>query len=107
MRSSRFCCAVRTAAFGVRAAYTVHYRPALSGTWLAFNNAGFGANIATLCLALGTWYASHPVPTQHFLTLPKPNFQLLTGLHALLHNASQCLAWPFNAVSHTVVSHAG
>ena len=51
------CCAVRTAAFGVRAAYTVRYRPSLAGTWLAFNNAGFGANIATLCLALGTWYA--------------------------------------------------
>lgn len=49
--------AVRTAAFGVRAAYTVRYKPALAGTWLAFNNAGFGANIATLCLALGTWYA--------------------------------------------------
>ena len=52
------CPAVRTAAFGVRAAYTVRYRPALAGTWLAFNNAGFGANIATLCLALGTWWAS-------------------------------------------------
>ena len=51
------CSAVRTAAFGVRAAYTVRYRPALSGTWLAFNNAGFGANTATLCLAVGTWYA--------------------------------------------------
>lgn len=49
--------AVRTAAFGVRAAYTVRYKPALAGTWLAFNNAGFGANTATLCLALGTWYA--------------------------------------------------
>lgn len=49
--------AVRTAASGVRAAYTVRYKPALAGTWLAFNNAGFGANIATLCLALGTWYA--------------------------------------------------
>ena len=47
--------AVRTAAFGVRAAYLVRYRPALVGTWLAFNNAGFGANLATLCLALGTW----------------------------------------------------
>ncbi len=49
--------AVRTAAFAVRAVYTVRYKPALAGTWLAFNNAGFGANIATLCLALGTWYA--------------------------------------------------
>ena len=49
--------AVRTAAFGVRAAYTVSYKPELAGTWLAFNNAGFGANTATLCLALGTWYA--------------------------------------------------
>ena len=49
--------AVRTAAFAVRAVYTVRYKPALAGTWLAFNNAGFGANTAALCLALGTWYA--------------------------------------------------
>lgn len=47
--------AFRTAAFGVRAAYTISYKPQLAGTWLAFNNAGFGANTATLCLALGTW----------------------------------------------------
>ncbi|DBA70143.1 TPA: hypothetical protein ACH3X2_012196 [Trebouxia sp. C0005] len=47
--------AFRTVAFGVRAAYTVHYRPALEGVWLAFNNAGFGANVATLSLVLGTW----------------------------------------------------
>lgn len=39
---------VRTVAFGVRAAYTVWYRPAVEGVWLAFNNAGFGANTATL-----------------------------------------------------------
>ena len=47
--------AVRTVAFGVRAAYTVHYRPTLEGVWLAFNNAGVGANVATLSLVLGTW----------------------------------------------------
>ena len=51
------CAVVRTVAFGVRAAYTVHYRPTLEGVWLAFNNAGFGANVATLSLVLGTWYA--------------------------------------------------
>ncbi len=50
------CAVVRTVAFGVRAAYTVHYRPALEGVWVAFNNAGFGANVATLSLVLGTWY---------------------------------------------------
>ena len=49
---------VRTAAFAVRAVYTVRYKPALAGVFLAFNNAGFGANTAALCLALGTWYAS-------------------------------------------------
>ena len=49
------CVAVRTAAFACRAAYLVRYRPALNGTWLAFNNAGFGANIATLCFVMGTW----------------------------------------------------
>lgn len=53
---SLLCAVVRTVAFGVRAAYTVHYRPALEGVWLAFNNAGFGANVATLSLVLGTWY---------------------------------------------------
>ena len=48
---------VRTAAFAVRAVYTVRYKPALAGAFLAFSNAGFGANTAALCLALGTWYA--------------------------------------------------
>ena len=73
--------AVRTAAFGVRAAYTVRYKPALAGTWLALNNAGFGANIATLCLALGTWYACSVLANDHdpstFVSEAEVNVRLL------------------------------
>ena len=45
----------RTAAFGVRAAYTVKYKPSLGGTFLAFSNAGFGANTATVALVIFAW----------------------------------------------------
>ncbi|KAK9835287.1 hypothetical protein WJX84_003122 [Apatococcus fuscideae] len=50
--------AFRTAAFGVRAAYTVSYKPALGGTFLAFSNAGFGANIAAVSLVALSWLQS-------------------------------------------------
>ena len=55
--------AFRTAAFGVRAAYTVSYKPALGGTFLAFSNAGFGANIATCALVTVTWCAAWSSPS--------------------------------------------
>lgn len=55
--------AFRTAAFGVRAAYTVSYKPALGGTFLAFSNAGFGANTATCALVIFTWCVAWFSPT--------------------------------------------
>ena len=54
--------AFTTAAFGVRAAYTVSYKPALGGTFLAFGNAGFGANIAACALVAFTWCAVELAP---------------------------------------------
>ncbi|KAK9814505.1 hypothetical protein WJX72_006939 [[Myrmecia] bisecta] len=68
----------RVVGFAARAAYLSHYRPALAGDYLAFTNAGFGANLAVLCLVLLTW-CKH-ADMQVFRPLERQLYPWISGL---------------------------